>query len=180
MTIRGMLARPGRTRAARPDDGSTSLGTLWADRPAVAASSWSWAHSLAPWSGLSSASLWETPRPARRWRRRRIHARRGPATPPTSQPTASQPIGPGDWADGDASTGRLRTKSVKRPGKAKIRRTVGTSRCPPGRLRQKPAPRLGSSRHLLVQAECSPSRHGLRVVGAGLVIWVLRNSGAKE
>ena len=43
------------------------------------------------------------------------------ATPPTSQPTASQPTGSGDWADGGQPTGRLRTRSVEHPGKAKTR-----------------------------------------------------------
>jgi hypothetical protein len=43
------------------------------------------------------------------------------ATPPTSQPTTSQPTGSGDWADGDASTGLLRSQSSERPGMTKIK-----------------------------------------------------------
>jgi hypothetical protein len=37
------------------------------------------------------------------------------ATPPNSQPTAAQLTGPGDQADGDASTGRQYTRSAYRP-----------------------------------------------------------------
>jgi hypothetical protein len=37
------------------------------------------------------------------------------AHPPSSQPTTSQTAGPGKPADGDASTGRQRTKTADRP-----------------------------------------------------------------
>jgi hypothetical protein len=37
------------------------------------------------------------------------------ATPPSGRPTAAQPAGSGDRADGDASTGRQRTRSAYRP-----------------------------------------------------------------
>ena len=37
------------------------------------------------------------------------------ATPPSGQPTAAQPTGSGEQADGDASAGRQRTRSAYRP-----------------------------------------------------------------
>jgi hypothetical protein len=37
------------------------------------------------------------------------------ATSPSDQPTAAQPTGSGDQADGDASSGRQRTQSAYRP-----------------------------------------------------------------
>jgi hypothetical protein len=37
------------------------------------------------------------------------------ATPPSAQPIAAQPTGSGDHADGDASTGRQRTRLAYRP-----------------------------------------------------------------
>lgn len=50
------------------------------------------------------------------------------ATPPSSQSTAAQPTGPGDQADGDASTGRQRTRLAYRPDKGQGRAHMDSKR----------------------------------------------------
>jgi hypothetical protein len=62
---------------------------------------------------LQASTTVAAPRPAR--------AAALAATPPSGQPTAAQPTGPGNQADGDVSTARQRSRSVYRPDKGQDR-----------------------------------------------------------